>query len=219
MKIHLVLLLIFTLFLTFRIHFVPSSSMEPVVPENSIIISIINPAFMKNSIMDFIKSNKKYVKKARKINKKIYNKNGVVLFYMPKNIDSNAVGINVVKRIAAISGDTIFYDGETYHTFNPIWKGDQIIKLNVPYRGMSIELDTSSCRLWKPHIERDLNFNEVDCTTLSRSINYTFQNDFFFVQGDSPSSIDSRTWGAIPQSHLRGRVLLNISNHGVQRVK
>lgn len=93
------------------------------------------------------------------------------------------------------------------------WNRDQLGPLQIPYKGLSIDISLSNADLYRDIIEnheknallidyRGVHINDHLTST------YTFKNDYYYVLDDNrdhPGN-DSRVLGFIPQDHLVGRV-------------
>lgn len=106
-----------------------------------------------------------------------------------------------VKRILAVPGDTIYFDGVRFQLDDLNNKSKKII---VPYKGMKLNFDSESNSPWRIIIERDVKKRLQEEYKIDSHI---FNQNFYFFIGDNPSGSDSRSWGLVPESNLRGKVI------------
>lgn len=102
------------------------------------------------------------------------------------------------------------------------WNSDNFGPLLIPARGQTITLDAKHLHEFRTIIteyEGNTLLVKNDSVYINSiySPNYTFLNNYYFVAGDNRySSIDSRDFGYVPESHIIGRVdlLLYSSDRG-----
>jgi signal peptidase I len=124
----------------------------------------------------------------------------------------------LVKRCIGIPGDTIqvVQGVVTVNSFEfPDLKKSvkDFPTTIVPFRGMQIDLDSSSLHGWKVFIQREGHdvFEEDGSIFIDgfRSTTYTVEKNYFFALGDNiNNSYDSRFWGFIPEENIVGRVMM-----------
>ena len=102
----------------------------------------------------------------------------------------------IVKRCTRIPGDVI--------DISAIEKSGKTNKL--PYRGQILASHIDSLSILERRIMWHYYSNILQ---KDKRINFQFPQSFYYLTGDNPiSSTDSRTWGAIPQDHISGKVIL-----------
>lgn len=83
----------------------------------------------------------------------------------------------------------------------------------IPKKGDVINLNTSSYHRWKSIIERTGSTVELRDTAIlidgKITSEYIVKEDYYFMLGDNRSnSVDSRTWGFVPDDNLIGEALI-----------
>jgi signal peptidase I len=123
-------------------------------------------------------------------------------------------GENFVKRIVGMPSETVFTEGGRFQVYqNKRWASDnQQAFFIIPKRGETIILDTINYTFYQPLIEKEgilvgRLFNRIFING-SETTNYTFKQNYYFVQGDNTSnSIDSRQFGLIGEKSILGIVI------------
>jgi signal peptidase I len=89
---------------------------------------------------------------------------------------------------------------------------DNFGKLYIPKKNDTLSLDTTSIRLYSKLIET-YEKNKLEIRDDSIFINdeltkkYMVRQDYYFVMGDNrDNAIDSRRWGFLPGSYIKGKV-------------
>lgn len=102
----------------------------------------------------------------------------------------------IVKRCTQIPGDVI--------DISAIEKPGTTNKL--PHRGQILTGHIDSLSILEKRIIQHYYSNILH---RNKQINFRFPQSFYYLTGDNPtSSTDSRTWGAIPQDHISGKIIL-----------
>jgi signal peptidase I len=96
------------------------------------------------------------------------------------------------------------------------WNADHYGKIYVPKKNDSLHLDTTIISLYEDIISRYEN-NTLTISQDSIFINgeysrtYVVKQDYYFTLGDNrDNAVDSRHWGFLPKSCIRGKVLFRL---------
>lgn len=158
----------------------------------------------------------------------------VVVFDYPMHLPAAGGGEQYVKRCVAVAGDTVqLLEGrirvngrevpsaatepggrrapiDSTRAYEPLRYGNSVV---IPYRGMSIRMDSVTQRRWRGLIEGEgltLSYRNriVFIGGLPATV-YTVRHNYFFALGDnSRNSRDSRYFGFVPYENLVGRAWL-----------
>lgn len=168
-------------------YYVPTNSMEPTIKAGSVIVVAKFP-YVIRSYVSFTSS---FLSPSM---------GDILVFQHPTMAEYS------VKRIAAIPGEVFYTDGRHFSIHRPAATNGIAKSIIVPYVGMEIDQCHLLDDVWKTWVERDgfklTNINQPPS-------HYIFKQNFYFFLGDNPLSYDSRNWGLVPQSSLKGRVVFS----------
>ncbi len=135
--------------------------------------------------------------------------------YMSQKQADSLVKLKIIKTITLNTFTKEYYRPSVFPNHpSVLWNFDFFGPLYIPKKGDSILLTPQNIVLYQRLIER---FEKNRLTTKDSLIfindlpkkYYTFQQNYYFVIGDNRhNSIDSRSWGLIPQSHIIGKLWL-----------
>jgi len=122
--------------------------------------------------------------------------------------------INEIKNIEVRMEKENMFDSRAFpFSRNYMWNMDNFGKLYIPKQNDSLPLDTATIRLYSKIIET-YEKNTLELRNDSIFINgelrkfYQVKQDYYFVMGDNrDNAIDSRRWGFLPKSYIKGRVV------------
>lgn len=105
-----------------------------------------------------------------------------------------------------------------------IWNLNHYGPLTIPQKGMTMVVNDSTLQFYGEFIEQYEGHDAVKISNHELEIDgerittYTFQQDYYFMMGDSrDNSLDSRYWGLVPEDHILGKPLfiwLSINHEG-----
>jgi signal peptidase I len=142
------------------------------------------------------------------------SKKGKYAFSLTQHQLDSLRKINEIKNIEVRMEKENMYDDRAFpFSRNYMWNMDNFGKLYVPKRNDSLVLDTTTIRLYSKIIET-YEKNKLELRNDSIFVNgehtkfYQVKQDYYFVMGDNrDNAIDSRRWGFLPRSYIKGRVV------------
>lgn len=111
------------------------------------------------------------------------------------------------------------YDERVFpYSRNYNWNADNFGSIYIPKKNDSLAVDTNSIKIYRQLITQyEKNKLEVkhDSVFINDvlSTSYQVKQNYYFVLGDNrDNAVDSRRWGFLPQSYIKGRVSTVISH-------
>lgn len=117
-------------------------------------------------------------------------------------------------KTSVIAGTTRPHAAQTGQPSRPSIDGNNFGPTVVPKKGDVIRLTPSSIASWKKFIERehhDVGAASSGAITIDgvETSHYIVAQDYYFMLGDNRgNSLDSRSWGFVPDDHIIGEALL-----------
>ena len=123
-------------------------------------------------------------------------------------------GENFIKRIIGVPSEIVIMFNGKYELLkenNLLKNTEMTIFYKIPKKNENLKIDTENFNFYQPLIEycEGVSVNNVMGKIFinnSESNNYTFKQNYYFVQGDNTEgSIDSRDWGLIAENQIIGK--------------
>jgi len=159
-------------------------------------------------------------------------RNDVIVFKFPGEPDEIFPSHKdfLVKRTVGLPGDTLeiakgnivvngYRSANSFSEYHPL-----ALKVVVPFKGLTILLDSASLKRWKVFIQREQHtvteqngkiFIDGNETAL-----YSVERNYYYVVGDNaPESYDSRHWGFVPEENIVGKAVMVYWSRDNERIR
>ncbi len=104
----------------------------------------------------------------------------------------------------------IFTKSYIYYAYGENWTLSNFGNYVIPKRGMKIRVTPKNISLYENVINQDID-GTLDKKRWKNKSVYTFVNNYYFLVGDNRTqSIDSRVFGPVKESSIRGKVILDL---------
>lgn len=144
----------------------------------------------------------------------VISKKGKYAFSLTQHQTDSLKKIYEIKSIEVrMEKENLFDDRAFPFSRNYSWNMDNFGKLYIPKKNDSLPLDTTTIRLYSKIIDTyEKNKLEIKNDSIfindAYAIYYKVQQDYYFVVGDNrDNAIDSRRWGFLPKSYIKGKVV------------
>lgn len=105
----------------------------------------------------------------------------------------------------------VFTRSSMNYTYGTNWTPYDMGPYLIPYKGMKLVLSPKAISLYGSVIKNDSSYNRnLRNNATNDSLSYVFQHNYYFLVGDNRiGSIDSRSFGPIMESTIKGKAIIN----------
>lgn len=200
MGILLVVLVILRMFL-FEVYAVSQTSMKNTyLPGDRILILKNGYSIERNDILVFERENANVVKRCIGLPGDTITIRSGEIYCNGKQLERPYRAVS-----SAFTPDEVITRSRIYFSYGMNWSLEDFGPYVVPKAGMKILLTPETRSQYRPVIGDSLENSLASAGSRS----FVFQNDYLFLVGDNrPGSIDSRVFGPVPRTAVKGKAIL-----------